>query len=122
MSVRQFESIDGILEVECNAQKLDFGADLLTMKLFANTLTRSSSDHYGPLAFVRPKTNECMTRQEFSSCVIDSGSARNTKLRMLVLDLGGGESRMFRCNLTSLDQLKNVLTTSWSLLITRNRE
>lgn len=115
MTVRIFEHIDGILEVECNAQKLDFSADVLTMTLFRRQSTETSL-----MAFVSPKTSECTTAEAFSSCVVDGGSSRNTRLKTLVLDLRVGEARVFGCNVTSLDSQKRLVTTSWSLVVVRN--
>ena len=115
MTVRIFEHIDGILEVECNAQKLDFSADVLTMTLFRRQSTETSL-----MAFVSPKTSECTTAEAFSSCIVDGGSSRNTRLKTLVLDLRVGESRVFGCNVTSLDSQKRLVTTSWSLVVVRN--
>ena len=128
MSVRTFERIDGVLEVECSAQKLDFSADVLTMALFRQRHPPSSPSPSSPspgrnnglLAFVSPKTSECTTAEDFSSCLIDRGSSRNTRLKTLVLDLRVGESRTFGCNVTSLDSHKRLVPTSWSLVVVRN--
>ena len=116
--MRTFEHIEGILEVECNAQKLDFSADVLTMTLFQ--FKPANGRNNGLLAFVSPKTSECTTAEDFSSCVIDRGSSRDTRLKTLVLDLRVGESRVLGCNVTSLDSQKRLVSTSWSLVVVRN--
>ncbi|KAL8563670.1 hypothetical protein ACOMHN_035404 [Nucella lapillus] len=117
MTVRPFEGMSGILEVECSGEPLDFSVDILTMALFVH---RSSQ----VLAFVNVNKNQCTTAQRFSACLIDQGapSSRRTRLKTLVLDLGEGESRIYGCNMTVLHSGRTYAEgISWTVMGTRKR-
>ena len=116
MKVRPFEGMNAVLEVECTGETLDFDVDILTMALFVHR----SNDL---LAFVNLNKNKCTTASHFSSCHIDPGFSRNTKVKTLVLDLKVGESRRFGCNMTTLRSGRSwTENIAWAVVATRRSE
>lgn len=97
-------------EVECRGESLKADAKLLTLTMF-----RASTG--AVLAHLDLFTNNCLTLGEYSSCVMDSGSTRNSRLRILVSDLDEGEDRKYGCNATVLREFGKTDTAVWSIVV-----
>lgn len=112
MTVRSFQGINSVVEVECSGESLAADVDILTMSLFASRARDFN-------AFVNLKTNECRTAGQFSSCRIDERNSRKTRLSTLVLDLKVDEVRWYICNITTLKEGRWVNVLLWSVEASR---
>ena len=115
MTVRNFRNISSIQEVECSGVALGPEISLLSLKTY--TLLNSTVT-----AYLNIMKNECITLNEYSSCVIDSSNTRNSRLRFLVHDLGEGESRSYGCVAVSFKSLEETTTWTWTITVTRPSE
>ena len=113
--MRDFRNISSIKEVECSGVTLRPEISLLSLKTFRvanNTVT----------AYLNTLKNECITLDEYSSCVIDSSSTRRSRLRFLVHDLKEGESREYGCTANSFKSLEDTRTWTWTVTVRRKSE
>lgn len=108
--MRDFHSIPTLQEVECWGGVLETEVKVLSLTIY------NISDN-SVLGHVNPLTNECVTFRYFSSCFIDTRDTRQTKLRVLVYDLGENESRKYGCNCTSFRSVGEAEKVTWSVLI-----
>lgn len=113
MLARPFRGISSIQEIECGGGNLE--AEMIIMSLTIFILPANAI-----LAHVSPFKGDCVTFSEFSSCVIDTGDTRRSKLRVLVPDLDEGETRKYGCNCTTLGSFGKTDTFTWSVLVWRN--
>lgn len=116
MVSRDFRGISSIQEVECGGWYLDSDVKVfsLTMFKFSDVTIVSHINHF---------TSECITSVEFSSCIMDSGNTRNSRLKILVTDLAEEESRKYGCNVTSFKFVgETPRTVTWSLDVKRPSE
>ena len=112
MTSRDFRGIPSIQEVECWGGTLNTDIKLMSLQIF--TLPESTV-----LASLNVYTNNCMTFGDFASCAIHPTDSHKSKVRLLVHDLGDGESRRYGCTATILNALGNAKTTTWTLLVRR---
>lgn len=110
MTAREFKGISSIQEVECWAGNLEAEVDVLSLTLFDGA-------NNSVLAYVNPLKNLCLTAFAFSSCLIDSGNTRNSRVMTLVPDLKEGEIRRYGCNITSFRAKEHTQMQSWSLVV-----
>ena len=113
--MRDIRNISSIKEVECSGVTLRPEISLLSLKTFRvanNTVT----------AYLNTLKNECITLDEYSSCVIDSSSTRRSRLRFLVHDLKEGESREYGCTANSFKSLEDTRTWTWTVTVRRKSE
>lgn len=116
MLSRDFLGIPSIQEVECWGGYLE-----AEVKVFSLTLFKMSDSTM--LSHVNPFTGECITSIEFSSCHVDSGNTRNSRLRILVTDLDEEDSKHYGCNVTSFKSVgETPRTVTWSLTVKRSSE
>ena len=115
MTFKQFQGHEGIYEVECSSDLLDSNTNLRDMVLY-NVATDEA------LASVNVKSKECFTRAGYVSCGFQRFWPSRAKLRVLVVDLQFGESRLFGCNLTSSPSGSVINTVSWRIVVIRPRE
>ncbi|XP_070184571.1 uncharacterized protein, partial [Littorina saxatilis] len=94
MSVRQFEDLPNVVEVECSGRTLGPQVTLFSLTLYAieEDLVLASVTLY--------QREECGTSSSFSACFIDDADPFNTRLKTLVVDLDEGEERRFGCNVS----------------------
>lgn len=115
ITVRDFRNISSIQEMECSGDTLRPEISLLSLKTFRvadGTVT----------AYLNTLKHECITLTEYSSCVIDSGNTRRSRLRFLVHDLQEGESREYGCTANSFRSLEDTRTWTWTVTVRRNSE
>lgn len=115
MKVRYFKGFQTLQEIECSAEYLKTEVKILSIKMF--TVPGNIV-----LAHANPMTNECLTFKEFSSCNIDTGDTRKSRLRVLVSDLDEGESRRYGCKATSFGSLGDTDTSTWHVTVNRKSE
>lgn len=115
MTVRYFKGFRSLQEVECSADYFKAEVKILSIKMFAVPGNKV-------LAHANPVTNECLTFKEFSSCKIDTGDTRKSRLRVLVSDLEEGESRRYGCTATSFGSLGDTDTSTWYVTVNRKSE
>ena len=115
MRVGNFKGFPSLLEVECQGGHLEGGVKVLSLKLYA------ASDN-SVLAYLNTYSNECITYGEYSSCFIDLTDSRNSRLRVLLVDLESGESRRYGCKASIFRSGEEAKTATWSLVVTRNSE
>lgn len=114
MKSQFFRNITSLQEVECSGGELQSEVKLLFLKMIK--LSDSSV-----LAFVNPQSHECLTYEEFSSCVIDAVDSKKTRLKILVSDLEEGESRLYGCIATTVKSHDFTQQITWNLTV-RGRE
>lgn len=113
MVSRDFRGIPSIQEVECWGGYLEADA-----KVFSLTLFKISDNRI--LSNVNHLTNQCVTYGDFSSCTIDSGNTRNSRIRILVTDMAEEEARKYGCNVTSFKLVGEIpRAVTWSITVTR---
>lgn len=116
MTVRNYRGITSIQEVECWGGKLQPEVQLLSIRIFTvpdKTL----------LARLDLLNDACSTFGEYASCYLDSNNAQNSRLRVLVHDLGEGESKIYGCKTSTLDPKEDKYSSAvWSLAVYRNSE
>ena len=112
MASRDFRGIPSIQEVECWAEKL--GSDVKLMSLQMYKIPGSSV-----IASLNLYTNNCMTYGEFSSCFISPKDAHKSRLRLLVHDLGEGETRQYKCLVTGVTPSGGTKSLISTLTVTR---
>nr|KAG5701997.1 hypothetical protein BaRGS_015732 [Batillaria attramentaria] len=95
MSVRVFENIPNVLEVQCSGEILDSSSDLLMLTLYSTLYSTSESRQI--LASVNLRTEKCVSSQLFASCHLNTRDPKKTKLKVLVADLAEGELRSYGC-------------------------
>ena len=115
MTVRAFKGFESLQEVECTTGNLKAEVSVFSLKMF-------TIPDNGLLAHANPVKGECVTFGQFSSCVVDSGNTRNSRLRVLVSDLGEGESRRYGCTASTFGPLGEYDAATWSLTVRRNSE
>ncbi|PVD27102.1 hypothetical protein C0Q70_12253 [Pomacea canaliculata] len=110
MKSQFFRNITSLQEVECSGAELQSEVKLLFLKMIK--LSDSSV-----LAFVNPQSHECLTYEEFSSCVIDAVDSKKTRLKILVSDLEEGESRLYGCIATTVKSHDFTQQITWNLTV-----
>ena len=115
MAVRQFKNIPSLLEVECSGGTLQPETSLLSLK------TYSLPDHTAT-GYLNTLKEECLTLQEYSSCVLDPVDTRRSRVRFLVADLQEGEGRRYGCDAISFKSLGDTTTWTWTVDVRRNSE
>ena len=115
LSVRLFKGFPSLQEVECTTGSLKAEVKVFSLKIFTELENKM-------LAHSNPMTNECITFGDFSSCVIDTGDSRNSRLRLLVSDLEEGESRKYGCTASSFGPFGETNAVTWSVTVQRNSE
>lgn len=93
MSYSYFQGMENIIEVECSGKDLSPNNDLLALSIYTPNDDRV-------VASANLKTNECITSQSFSLCVLQD-RIQGTKVKTLVLDLGENEAKLYGCNVTT---------------------
>lgn len=120
MSVRPFQGILGIQEVQCSGDVLSPDTTVLMMALY--TITKGGNEMRSSVrnssivfASVNLMTGECTTSGVFSSCYIDRKDSRRTRLSALIKDLPETEVRKYGCEVNNVrtGQLSNLI--SWVL-------
>lgn len=106
-----FKGIASIQEVECTGSGLKPEVKLMSLRM------QAISDP-SPLASLNVFTNTCMTYTDYSSCVVDIRNTHMSALRILVYDLGVGESREYECVATVLKPSGKASEVTWSIVIT----
>lgn len=115
MTARPFKGMPSIQEVECWGAGLKPEMKLMSLKLYRN------SDQ-SVLASLNVYSNTCLTYVDYSSCHVNSTDTHESRLRVLVSDLGEGESREYGCTALGLRTTGDAGETTWSLLVTYTRE
>ena len=111
LTAKPFRGESSIIEVECTSEVLNSDIDVFQMTLFAFGEVKFA-------AYVNPLKGECLTSLSFSSCVIEDNDSRRTKLRTLVLDLQGNDSRDYGCNVSSSKGPgESIGTTTWKITV-----
>ena len=90
------------------------------LKLLSLSLYRVSDQSV--LALLNVYTSNCLTHGEYSSCLVDEGEPRGSKVRVLVADLAEGESRTYGCDVTAFTSRGKTTTSTQSIVVTRQSE
>ena len=98
--------------MECTGAALPSDHNLLSVSLY-----RKDTDQV--YAYANMASRQCSTSESFVACDIDEANGRRSVLKVLVVDLSEGQSRVYGCNLTSLMSGGRIALTSWSLVVTR---
>ena len=115
MTVKFFNGITELQEVECSAASLRPELKLFSLKMF------SLSDN-AVLATANAMTEECTTFTDYSSCYVDRKDSRKSKIRILVSDMEEGEVRRYGCRVNSFDSLGDTITSTWTITVERKSE
>ena len=109
---RDFKGFPSLKEVECWGGSLEPEVKLMSLQMY--TLPERTI-----LASLNVITKNCVTFGDYSSCFIDKDDTHKSRLRILVYDLGEGESKDFGCTALSLKSLGNAKSLSWTTSVTR---
>ena len=112
---RDFKGFPSLKEVECWGGSLEPEVKLMSLQMY--TLPERTI-----LASLNVITKNCVTFGDYSSCFIDKDDTHKSRLRILVYDLGEGESKDFGCTANSLKSLGNTQTLTWIISVTRKSE
>ncbi|KAL8563675.1 hypothetical protein ACOMHN_035409 [Nucella lapillus] len=113
LSSRPFRGIEHVQEVDCSARPLEANVQLLSMALY----TRHND---AIVVSANIGTRSCLTRDLFSSCLIDQGNPRRTSLKALVLAQGPPARTLhFGCNVTTFVEGGRIDIKSWFISVTR---
>ena len=110
LSSTRFHGIDSIQRVQCSGDTLPADSKIL----FAVLYQVSDGKILGKMSMTE---KQCYTSEEFVSCDISEGETKESKMRILVADLGEGQSREFGCNVTALMAGFRTRFFSWSLVV-----
>ena len=113
LTSRDFKGIPSLQEVECSGRSLEPEVKLLSLRMHSLADDRV-------IASLVVFSNTCVTRGDFSSCVIDTVDTHRSTLRLLVVDLEEGESRKYGCKVHTMDSFGNPATSTWTRFVQRN--
>ena len=116
MTSRDFRDFPTIKEVECNGESLSADVKLMSLRLYRAD-TEYSSQEPKVLATLNVFENSCMTFTEYSSCQINTADTHRSRLRILVHDLIGGESREYGCTANTMASLGVTGSESWEIIV-----
>ncbi|KAK7490330.1 hypothetical protein BaRGS_00018491 [Batillaria attramentaria] len=111
LTSRPFRGHESVQEVDCSGEGHDPDASIFFMVLY-----RSPGNI---VASLNVATEECLTNDAFSSCIIDRKNSRKSRLRTLVVDLDEGQQKWFACNVTGVVSVARTKVMSWKLLVKR---
>lgn len=113
MESRDFRGFYNLKEVQCSGGSVNSNLRLHSLKLM-----ELGSSKPVILAILQTDTKTCLTFSEYSSCQLDHGSSRKSKLSVLVHDLKDGESRKYGCTAHTSDSLGDPVLTNWEIVVT----
>lgn len=96
MTVKDFQGISILKEVECSGSTLPAEVELLT----SLTLFRFADN--APLVYLNSMKQECKTFHEYASCIIDEKDSKKSSVKTLLADLSEGETIRIGCNVSTL--------------------
>ena len=83
------------------------------------SLTMFPRESGAVLAYANPFTEECITFADYSSCRIDTGDTKQSRLRVLVSDLREGHGRTYGCNITTFKSVGHTKTSTLYITVER---
>lgn len=111
LTVHSFRGLPHVQEVRCSGHSLPSDTDLFSMLVF-------DAGQQSVLAVANLKKRECSTSQTFTSCDLGHEDSKQDALRVLVVDLKEGETRMYGCNLSVLAEGgRRFEVLSWSVVV-----
>lgn len=117
MVSRDFRGIPSLKEIECGGESLKPEVKLISLQLFGVYSTISDPSESKVLASLNVFANSCMTFSEYSSCKIDTQDTHSSRLRILVHDLGAGETRVYGCTANTVASLGNSVYENWEIIV-----
>ena len=115
MSAKIFKGIPSLQEVECWGGRLPSEMKLISLKTY--TLPDRTAT-----AYLNTLEEQCITLDQYSSCVLDPVDTRRSRVRFLVADLQEGEGRRYGCDAISFKSLGDTTTWTWTVDVRRNSE
>jgi hypothetical protein len=113
MTVRNFQGISMLKEVECSGATLSQEVELLTsLALFRPTDNTA-------LVYLNFVKQECKTFNEYSSCSIDASDSKRSSVKTLLADLREGETLVIACNVTALQGIGHSPRFTWTIPVHR---
>ena len=113
MTSRIFKGIPSLQEVECSGAELEPEVKLLSLQMHRFPGNKA-------LASLNVISNTCVTLGDYSSCSIDSSDSRRSKLKLLVFDLVEEESRVYTCDVHTIDSFGIPKSSQWKITMKRH--
>ena len=112
MTSQLFKGIPSLQEVVCSGTKLEPEVKLLSLQMHRLPGNKA-------LASLNVISSSCVTLGDYSSCFIDSDDSRRSKLRILVVDLMEEESRVYTCDVHTIDSFGIPKSSQWRITVKR---